>query len=127
MSYKYVIDSFTWFEYHSGSEKGLKIREVIETENIATSIITIAELSDKFHREDVDFEKLLLFIRSRSAILPITVSIAVQAGQLKKKMRRKAKDFGLADAIILQTALENDAQLISGDSDFRHAPNTMLI
>jgi predicted nucleic acid-binding protein len=127
MSSKYVIDSSAWLEYHQGSARAVKIKPIIESEEIATSIISVAELSDKFARENENFEPFLLFIQSRSAVLPVTISIAAHSGKLKRKMREKVKEFGLADAIILQTALENKAKLITCDSDFEGSPDAMLI
>src|SRR3989338_5656414 len=77
MSFDYLIDSYAWVEYYTGSKKGIKIKEIIETKNIATPILAIAELSDKFARENNDFNELFQFINSRSTIIPLNVKIAI--------------------------------------------------
>ena len=93
MSYNYLIDSSAWVEYLGGSSRGKKISNLIETENIATSIISIAELADKAEREQQSFEMTLQFIQSKAAILPITLNVALRAAQIKKKFRQHNHKF----------------------------------
>ena len=52
MSYEYVIDSYAWVEYFRGSSEGKTAQKYIEHENCATSSVTIAELSEKYKREN---------------------------------------------------------------------------
>src|SRR3989344_980476 len=118
MSYDYIIDSSVWVEYFSGSEKGKKSKEIIDQKKIATSIICIAELADKFTREERPFHNHLLFIQSKSAILPLSVPITILAAKVKLEQRKKKPKFGLADALQFATAREIGATLITGDSDF---------
>src|SRR3989338_2835975 len=114
MSFDYVIDSYAWVEYYLGSKKGVKIKNIIETKNIATPVLVVAELSDKFAREKKDFNELLQFISSRSTILPLAVKIAIDSGKFKFEMREKFKQFGLADAIIYLTSKSNNSKLLTG-------------
>ena len=55
MSYDYVIDSYAWVEYFRGSKEGRIAKDCIENNNCATSSITIAELSEKYKRENKSF------------------------------------------------------------------------
>jgi len=119
MSFDYLVDSYAWIEYYNGSKKGIKIKEIIETKNIATPVLVIAELSDKFARENSDFNELFQFINSRSTIVPLNVKIAIEAGKLKCEMRKKFKQFGLVDAIIYLTARLNHSKLLTGDEHFK--------
>ena len=118
MSYKHVIDSSAWVELIRGTEKGGRIKQVIENSQIATSIISIAELSDKFERDEQKFEQAFKSIRNSAAILPLTIEIATHSGKLKKMIRTENNKFSLADAIHLATALSQNAKLITTDSDF---------
>ena len=56
MVYDYIIDSYAWVEYFKGSEQGESAKDFIENKNSATSVITIAELSEK-----PEFSKLAIF------------------------------------------------------------------
>ena len=127
MSYKYIIDSSAWIEYYRGSYKGQQIINIIEKEKIATSILAIAELADKFEREDQVFTDLFLFIQSRSAILNMNYNIALQAAKLKKIQRKKNGKFGLIDAIHLATAIQENAIFVTSDTDFNGINEAIII
>lgn len=127
MSYRYVIESSAWVEYFGGTPKGEQLKEIIETELIATSLLAIAELADKAEREQQPFDNVLQFIQSKATILPLTVPIVLSAAKLKKQLRRQNPKFGLADAIHLATAVLHSAPLLTADNDFRGAENVIFI
>lgn len=127
MSYKFMIDSSAWIEYFGGTEKGEKARRIIEAVGIATSIIAIAELADKFEREGRDFHPSLQFIKSKAAIIELTAELALLAAKLKKTARKKSPKFGIADALHLATAIQEKAVLVTADKDFLGLGNTLLI
>ncbi|MBI4016754.1 MAG: PIN domain-containing protein [Candidatus Aenigmarchaeota archaeon] len=127
MSYKYVIDSSAWVEYFGGTRKGAKIRHIVDEEEIATSIIAIAELADKHTRENRPFEPTLEFVQSKAAILPITVDIAVDAARLKNDRRKINSKFGLVDGIHLVTAWKEQATLVTCDTDFVGVRNVVIV
>lgn len=127
MSYEFILDSSVWIEYFIGNIKIEKIKEVIEEGNIATSILAIVELADKFNRDGKDFESYLNFIKSHAVILPITISIALESAKIKKKFRVKNSKFGIADSIHLATAHSENTKLLTKDSDFSDADNAYLI
>ena len=117
MSSEFVIDTYAWIEYYLGDNTSLKL--LIENKDIATPALVIAELSDKFTREKEDFSDFFKFISSRSKIIPLTSEIALEAGKFKSMMRKKHKQFGLADSIIYLTSKLSDAKLVSGDPHFK--------
>lgn len=127
MNYRYLIDSSAWLEYYIASDKGLSIKNIIEKEAIATSIIAIAELADKFERDERDFHEFLLFIRSKATIINITIDIALYAAKIKKTKRIRDSKFGLIDAIHLATALKENATFITADYDFKNESNVMIL
>lgn len=125
MSFKYLIDSFAWIEYYLGEDIRLKL--LIETKEIATPTIVIAELSDKFAKENEDFKDFFQFISSRSKIIPLSVEIALGSGKFKSQMRKKHKQFGLADAIIYLSAKLNNSKLLTGDPHFKGLDNVEFV
>jgi predicted nucleic acid-binding protein len=127
MSYNYVIDASAWMEYFLGTENGIKIKPIIEREEIATSIIAIAELADRIARDDQRFNVRLQFIQRRAAIIGLSVELCLKAAQLKKVNRRKKEKFGLADGVHLATAQQEGAVLVTSDNDFSGIENVMLI
>ncbi|MBI2144178.1 PIN domain-containing protein [Candidatus Woesearchaeota archaeon] len=127
MSYSYIIDSSAWIEYFGATVKGLKIKALIEQEEIATSIVALLEVADKFERENRRFEICRIFMQRRAAVLPLTVEIALAAAKLKKKQREKRDKFSIADGIRLATALQEGAVLVTADSDFAGLENAMVV
>lgn len=117
---KFLLDTWAWIEYFEGSEIGRKVDEKIRSEDeIYTSIVTLAELSDNFHRKDVitgySWEEIREFVETKTEILPVTPEDSSKAGKTKAEERKEMKDFGLMDAIILETARRKEAKPISGD------------
>jgi len=128
MSYDCVFDSYAWIEYFRGSRKGEKVRKYVEDENGVTPMIVIAELSAKYNTENWDFwEDDFHFIISKSYIYDLTLEIAERAGKTRKAMRNKRKNFGLADAIILETGKAVSAPVITGDPHFKGLNDTIFI
>ena len=124
---KYVIDTSAWIEYFGMSTKGAKIKEIIETEEVATSIIGVAELAYFCEKEGHDAKKIIDFVSTHSAILSMSIQLAMQAAKIKKKMRERNGKFGLADAIHLSTASDENATLITTDNDFAGVENVMVV
>ena len=120
-----MIDTFAWIEYYLGDDVNLKL--LIETKDIATPTLVIAELSDKFIRENENFDEFFKFINSRSKIVPLSAEIAIKSGKFKSEMRKKYKQFGLADAIIYLTAKTNNSKLLTGDPHFKGLDNVEFI
>lgn len=127
MSYNYIIDSSAWIDYFEGVPNVQKLKKLIEQEEIATSVMAIAEIADKFERNGRKFEIMLEFIRRRSAILPVSVEVALSAAKLKKEVRKKRTKFGISDGIHLATAQQEGAVLVTSDNDFTGLENILLI
>jgi predicted nucleic acid-binding protein len=126
MTYDYVIDSYTWIEYFAGSAKGKSATRYIQDTSSATPTVVIAELSRKLLREiDAGRETAegrlsrLEFVTSSTAILDLTREIATKAGEVDLGRKQKVPDWGLADSIILATARQWGAKVVTGDKHFR--------
>lgn len=127
MSYKFVIDSSVWIEYFGGTLKNREIKAAIEQEDIATSIIAIVEIADKFEREKRKLDLFLDYVTRRSEIIPIAMSIARKAAMIKQEIRVTSKKFGIADAIHLATAAYLNTTLVTADSDFRGIKSVKVV
>lgn len=127
MKYDFVLDSYAWAEFFDGSDKGKKVKEIIENKNLGSSIIVLAELSDKFSKENRDFDIFVKFIESKAAILPLTKEIAINSGKLKVELRKICSNISLADSIHLQTAKSAEAKFVTGDSDFKNIKDIVFL
>ena len=126
MSYDYVIDSYAWIEYFRGSEKGKIAKNFIEEKSNATSAMTLAELSEKYTREEKEFNEDLNFMISKTKIIPIDTDLAVLAGKINCENKKKIKNWGMADAVILATADLLNAKVVTGDEHFRNLNSIMI-
>lgn len=122
MSDAVVVDSYAWVEYAAGSEEGRRARSYIEADHALYSpAIVIAELSDRATRtgrRDEWVETLYPYIRRHTTIVPLEPELADLAGTLKWKLRESSPEAGLADAIILAIARQQEARVMTGDPDF---------
>lgn len=117
-----VVDSYAWVEYAEGSVEGESAREHIEgSEPLVTPAIVVAELADRASRtgrEDDWQGRLYPFVRRHTTIHSLDAELANRAGEVKWEMRESSPESGLADAIVLATAREHDARVLTGDPDF---------
>ncbi|MEM2995296.1 MAG: type II toxin-antitoxin system VapC family toxin [Candidatus Bathyarchaeia archaeon] len=134
MSYRYVVDAYAWIEYFRGSKSGEVAKKYIESGGSATPTIVVSEISRKLLREiELGNEthegrlKRLEFIRAASQIVDLDFEIAAEAGEIDLDMKKKVKDWGLADSIILCTARTAKGKVVTGDEHFRGLEETIFI
>ncbi len=112
-----LIDSWAWIEYFRGSKAGERAREFIEGEEDAViSTINLAEVYRwilRFYPEEVADEKVAA-MKQRCTVIEVTEKIAIESAKLKHRLK-----LGLGDAIILATARETEARIVTGDPDFK--------
>ncbi len=126
---KYVIDAHGWIEYFMGSDKGDKVRKILESDEneIFTSIITIAEVVSITKRENRDAEQKYIDMLSLSKIYGIIPEFAKEAGILHAEIRKRVKDFGMADSVALLTARKLGAKIVTGDPHFKGVKEAILL
>ncbi len=124
----YIIDSYAWIEYLDGSDKGDKVKEVLKEQNsIHTTAITVAEIVSRAKRKDRDTVIAYQTVITNSNIINVNPEIAKETGLLHAEIKKEIKDFGLADAFVLQTARKLNAKIITGDPHFKGFKEAILI
>ena len=128
-SNNYLLDTYAWIEYFIGSKNGEIVEELIKTGDVSTSVISISELSDKYYRNGLlsKWNKRFQFILNKSKILSLTLEIAKNSGLRKWNLRKKNKTFGLADAIIYETAIQYNLKIVTGDMHFEKLENILFL
>ena len=119
-----LVDSWAWIEYFKGSQLATKAKEIIESsQKILLSTINASEIYHFLLKNNpAEAEKLIKFVLSSSFVIPIDSSIALKAAKIKYD-----KKIGLADSIVIATAEENNAQILTGDGDFKEMKNVIYI
>jgi len=128
---RYVIDSYAWLEYFMGTAAGKKVKEIIDSiayEKL-TPTICVAEIYAKVLRvegsEKAELQRA--FIKSRSALIPLTEETAIEAAKIDVEIKRKIPGWGMADSIVLSTARIKKAKVLTGDEHFQNLPETEFI
>ena len=124
-----MVDAYAWIEYLDGTARGARVRDFIEDpHNVSiTSSITLAEVVSKFARKGRDIKLALTAMEDNSTIQPADASLGRLAGEVHAEIKRKVRDFGLADAFVLATARSKLSKVLTGDPHFKSLPETVLI
>lgn len=126
---KFVIDSWAWIEYFDGSEKGRKVRNIVEDSHneIITPWINVAEIVSIAKRKGKDYENISDILFSLASVFTGDEEFAVAVGKRHAEIKSKIKDFGLADACVLATAEKINARIVTGDPHFKNMKNVVML
>jgi|SRR3989344_7659768 len=122
-----IFDSYAWIEYFLGTDKGKIVESYFEKDKIITPSIVLVELSCKAEREDWSFKEYLTFIKSKSQIVGISEETIIGCGKIYIYEKNKKKEFGIIDAIILTTARNLNAKILTGDKHFFDIKEVVMI
>ncbi len=122
-----MVDAYAWIEYLDGTTRGARVRDLIEDlHNVNfTSSVTLAEVVSKFARRGWDVKLALRALEDNSTILPVDAGLAKLAGEVHAEVKKKVRDFGLADAFVLATARTKLSKVLTGDPHFKSLPETV--
>lgn len=125
----YIIDTYSWIEYFDGTKKGEKLNELFleEKSKFITLESTLSELFSHCIRKGFEFEKIYELIKLNSIILPVLREHWLNAAKIKHDVRKKIKDFGLMDSILLARQKELGGEIITGDTHFKNMKNIVFI
>ncbi len=134
MPYSYVIDTFAWVEYLDGTRRGAAAKEYIESGRAATPTVVILELSRWFLKEIEEGRRTLeemnvslQFVTTSTLTIDMDIGLARKAGETHFLMKKRIRDWPMADSIVCTTATIEGAQVVSGDPHFKQVENTILI
>ena len=120
-----LIDSWAWVEYFKGSTQGGKAKDYVEgTEDAVISAVNLAEVYRwflKFYGE-TQAEDGRVTITMRCILIQVDEEIAVEAAKI-----RHSREKGLGDSIILATAKNADAKVVTGDPELKEEPEVIYI
>ena len=126
---KIVVDAFAWIEYFDGSDKGLNVKRLLETDHneIITCSTTVAEVISKLLRKNQDTQIALKYINNFSKVIDITQEISILAGEIHFKEKKTNKDFGMLDSFVIATAKKLNSKILTGDNDFKNFKEVIFI
>ncbi|OPY56412.1 MAG: tRNA(fMet)-specific endonuclease VapC [Methanosaeta sp. PtaU1.Bin112] len=120
-----LIDSWAWIEFFRGSTAGLNVKRYIESEeDLVVSTINIAEVYRwilRYYNETIAEEKLAA-MKDRCTAIDVDERIAVDAARIGNELK-----WGLGDSIVRATANQEDAGILTGDSDFKGMKDVIFL
>jgi predicted nucleic acid-binding protein len=123
----YVLDTYAWVEYFRKSPLSDKVESILETGKCFTPTIVVAELKTKFLRDNLDFTKAFNFIEVKTLIITLNKAIALSAGKINFERKKINPQWSLSDSIVLATAREMKAKVVTGDEDFIDLKDEVLM
>jgi len=124
---KYILDSYAWIEYFSGSQLGKEVEKIIEKNDCYTSSLSVAEVTVKLLKGGKDPKEAYNVISSLSNALPVNHEVAYEAAELYLEKRKTIKDIGIVDVIIMIQARQNNLVIITGDDHFKDEKKVHLL
>ena len=87
----------------------------------------IAELRGYCLKNNFDFDVLFNGIRKNSLILPVLREHWIKAAKIKHNLRKKIKNFGLIDSILIAKQEELNCKIVTGDYHFKNLKNIIFV
>jgi len=125
----YIVDTYAWIEYFTGSKSGLALKYLLDNKNnkFITMECCLAELKGFCLREYSDFNKMYNIIKKNSIVLPVLNEHWLQAADIKHEIRKKVKDFGIIDSILVAKQNELKCVIVSGDRHFKDMKRVVYV
>lgn len=121
---KVLLDSSGWVEFFTGGLLAERYAAYLAPRyQLITPTIVLYEVYKKIKRERGEETALLLAGRlNATQVIPLTESIAFLAADLSLR-----HGLAMADAIVYATAKDQDAEVVTGDSDLKDLPGVVYV
>lgn len=121
---KALIDSSGWIEFFVGGPLAERYAAYLTSSNeIVTPTIVLYEVYKKVKRERGEEMALLIAGRlNTTEVIPLTDSLALKAADISLR-----HGLAMADAIVYATSRDQEAQLMTSDSDLKDLPGVVYV
>jgi len=123
MPNRYVIDSHAWAEYLRGSPPGRRVKEIVESGEVYTTSLTLAEVVSHVANEKQDSALAARAIQTISEIIDVDSALAIAAAERQGRGERK---MTLRHALLIEASKKVGAEIVSGDKKFASARAIMV-
>ena len=122
-----VPDTSALVELIRGSDTGKVVGEILDSsELVLIPTLVLAELRSFLERNSLDVS-IVDAIAENGFVIPLEREIAINAGSLHAKARKKNKNVSLADCIIAETAKKYNAIVLTMDHHFKILGNAIIL
>jgi len=78
-------------------------------------------------RSEREMQLHFQFIESATEVVPLDASLALKAGETDFLMKKRIRNWPIADSVIYATARSRAAQVVTGDAHFRGLEEVIFI
>jgi predicted nucleic acid-binding protein len=119
-----VVDSSGWIEYFiDGPAAGRFAKYLANPAEILTPTLVLFEVYKIVRRERGEEQALVAAAKlQQTRLVTLTATIALTAADLGLEHR-----LALADSVVYATAIVHEAELVTGDEDFKDLPHVIYI
>lgn len=122
-----LLDSYAWIEFFIGSNKGETVRDIVNSKECFTSIFSIAEIVEWSLKRSLNYQKYIKTIQKNSSVVEFNEEIMTLVGKINFEKKKKIKNWGMADSIILAVSKFYNLQIVTGDKHFKNLENTLFL
>ncbi len=122
-----LLDTWAWAELFSDGPRCGEVRQLTSSAQRFVATPTLSELTAWSLRHARDPKRVIQDVLSRAQLLPFTQVTAQLAGEINHDARKTDATFGMVDAMIYATALQNGLQLVTGDPHFKGKPSVVML
>jgi|SRR3989344_2335467 len=124
-----ILDTSAWIEFFQGTEKGKKVLVAMKKEQVFTSIISFAEITNWCYKNDLkeNLNQYLRAIKDGSQVLPLHEQVMIVAGKLNYERKKAVDKWGMVDSLILATSLNYNLKVLTKDAYFNDVPGAEIL
>jgi predicted nucleic acid-binding protein len=122
-----ILDTSAWIEFFEGTEKGKRVKIVLEQNKCYTSIVSLAEVTNWSLKENKETAFFIGTITKLSTVINLDNEIAVLAGKLNFERKRVIKKWGMLDSFIFATGMVYNLRLLAKDPDYKGLPDVEIL
>ena len=123
-----LLDTSCWVEYFKGTEKGKKIKELMDKQEVLyTCPLTIAEISVWCRKNNKFPQDFIRSIKNLSIMLDMGEDVMSESGRIYHEAMKKNGKIGLIDCIIYATAQVHGLVLLTKDEDFKELEGAEIL
>ncbi len=119
-----ILDTSAIIELFNGTQKGLKVKEILENEAAGISAITINELLVGANKKE---KEIIHGFLSSLHILSFNSEAAYKSVELEEDLISKGKIIGKLDIFIASIGLVSDLKILTADKDFNNVDGLNVI
>ena len=125
----YIVDAHSWIEYFIGSKRGQVLKKLLDNKNhkFISMECTVSELKSYCLRTSRDFNRMHNVLKRNSIILPVLENHWLEAAEIRHEIRKRVKDFGLIDSILVAKQNELKCMVVSGDKHFKRLNGVVYV